>query len=82
MKSSSLKAIRHCEKKEYKIFREYVEPGESACADDQNREKFHEMVADGKAGKFDAALVHRFNRFYRDQYRSMFYKKILREHNV
>ena len=80
---AQLGALRdYAAKNEYLIYKEYLEPGESAYSDDENREKFHEMIRDAKVKKFDAVLVHRFNRFYRDQYKSMFYKKILRDNGI
>lgn len=80
---AQLGALRdYVAKNGYSTYKEYLEPGESAYGDNDNREKFHEMIRDAKVKKFDAVLVHRFNRFYRDQYRSMFYKKILRDNGI
>jgi len=80
---AQLKALReYAEKYEHIVHKEYSEPGESAYSEDENREKFHLMTKDAKAKKFDAVLVHHYNRFYRDQFRSMFYKKILRDTGV
>ena len=80
---AQLSALRdYAEKHEYIIYKEYLEPGESAYSEDENREKFHEMIKAAKEGKFGIILVHRYNRFYRDQYKSMFYKKILRDCKV
>ena len=80
---AQLKALReHVNNNSFIIYKEYIEPGESAYGDDENREKFHQMIANAKEGKFEVVLVHRFNRFYRDQFKSMSYKKILKDHGV
>ena len=80
---AQLGALRdYVAKNGYSVYKEYVEPGQSAYGDDENRERFHEMIRDAKEGKFDAVIVHRYNRFYRDQYKSLFYKKILRDNGV
>jgi site-specific DNA recombinase len=40
------------------------------------------MIKDAKDHKFETVLIHKFNRFYRDQYKSMFYKKMLKDYRV
>ena len=80
---AQLKALKeYVNKKGYAVYKEYSEPGESAYKDDENRDKFHQMISDAREGKFEAVLVHRYNRFYRDQYKSMSYKKILKDCGV
>jgi len=69
---AQLNALReYTSRKNLNVVKEYIEPGESAYSDDENREKFHQMISDGKEGKFEVVLVHRFNRFYRDQFKSI-----------
>jgi len=80
---AQLKALRdYCDKKEYLVYKEYVEPGETAYGDDENREQFTAMIEDAKKHNFDLVLVHKFNRFYRNQFKSMFFKKTLKDYGV
>lgn len=44
-----------------------------------DREDFQVMVSDARALKFDQIMVHKFNRFARNQYDSVIYKKKLRD---
>lgn len=44
-----------------------------------DREDFQNMIADAKEHHFDQIMVHKFNRFARNQYDSIVYKKKLRE---
>ena len=44
-----------------------------------DREDFQVMISDARAFKFDQIMVHKFNRFARNQYDSVIYKKKLRD---
>ena len=44
-----------------------------------DREDFQVMVSDARAMKFNQIMVHKFNRFARNQYDSVIYKKKLRD---
>jgi site-specific DNA recombinase len=54
----------------------YRDEGHSARTDD--RPAFQQMVADARAGQFDAIVVHKFDRLARDRYDAVAYKKLLR----
>ena len=47
-----------------------------------NRPEFQRMIADSKSGKFDGVLVYKLDRFARNRYDSVFYKKVLRDNGV
>ncbi len=40
------------------------------------------MIEDAKKHNFDLVLAHKFNRFYRNQFKSMFFKKTLKDYGV
>ena len=48
--------------------------GELAYKDNENK-KISNMIQDAKTKNFKVLLFHRYNRFYQDQFKSMFYKK-------
>ena len=55
----------------------YRDEGHSARTDD--RPAFQQMIADARAGRFDAIVVHKFDRLARDRYDSVTYKALLRK---
>jgi site-specific DNA recombinase len=55
----------------------YRDEGHSARTDD--RPAFQQMIADARAGRFDALVVHKFDRLARDRYDSVTYKALLRK---
>lgn len=53
--------------REWTPYREYIEEGKSARAEDINkRPMFKGMIADALAGKFDVVMVHKLDRFSRN----------------
>lgn len=75
------RAIREfCEREEYNIIRFYVEEARSGTND--NREAFQDMIEDAKLKRFKAIIVHKFDRFARNKYDSVFYKRKLRDLNI
>ncbi len=54
----------------------YRDEGHSARTDD--RPAFQQMIADARAGQFDALVVHKFDRLARDRQDSVTYKALLR----
>jgi DNA invertase Pin-like site-specific DNA recombinase len=55
----------------------YRDEGFSARKDD--RPAFQRMIADARTGRFDAVVVHKFDRLARDRYDAMAYKTLLRK---
>jgi site-specific DNA recombinase len=54
----------------------YRDEGHSARTDD--RPAFQQLVADARAGQFDAIVVHKFDRLARDRYDAVAYKTLWR----
>jgi len=48
----------------------------------ENRPQFLRMVSDSDSGHFDAVLVYKLDRFSRNKYDSVLYKKRLRDNGV
>lgn len=75
------RAIRDfCDKENYNIVKFYIEEAKSGTTD--NREAFQDMIEDAKQRKFKAIIVHKFDRFARNKYDSVFYKRKLRDLNI
>jgi DNA invertase Pin-like site-specific DNA recombinase len=55
----------------------YRDEGHSARTDD--RPAFQQMIADARTGRFDAIVVHKFDRLARDRQDSVTYKALLRK---
>lgn len=60
-----------------KLVATYREEGHSARTDD--RAAFQVMIADAKIGRFDALLVHKFDRLARNRWDAVAYKTLLRK---
>lgn len=58
----------------------YIDRAKSATSD--RRPEFQRMINDAKQKKFDVVLVHKLDRFSRDKYDSVIYKKRLKDNNV
>ena len=58
----------------------YIDRAKSATSD--KRPEFQRMINDAKQKKFDVVLVHKLDRFSRDKYDSVIYKKRLKDNNV
>ena len=56
----------YCRRKNYKVVREYIEPGASATTDD--RPMFQRMISDAEDARhpYDIILVHSYSRFARE----------------
>ncbi len=46
------------------------------------RQAFMEMISDGDKHKFNYVLVHKFDRFSRDKYDTVYFKRVLRQNNI
>lgn len=53
----------YCSARKFKVFREYVDIGESGAK--ESRPELNRLMADARKRKFDAVFVWRFDRFAR-----------------
>jgi len=67
----------HAQGKGWEVAREFVDAGESARTD--KRPQFQKMMAAARAKEFDVILVHKFDRFARNDYDFIIYEKELEE---
>jgi len=67
----------HAQGKDWVVVREFVDAGESARTD--KRPEFQKMIASARAREFDVILVHKFDRFARNDYDFIVYEKELEE---
>jgi DNA invertase Pin-like site-specific DNA recombinase len=67
----------HAQGKGCEVVKEFVDAGESARTD--KRPEFRHMIAAARAREFDVILVHKFDRFARNDYDFIIYEKELEE---
>ena len=67
----------HAQGKGWVIVKEYVDAGESARTD--KRHEFQKMIVAARSKEFDVILVHKFDRFARNDYDFVVYEKELAE---
>ncbi len=70
----------YCDQKQYIIVATYIDEARSATTD--QRPEFQHMIADAKHGKFDVVIVHKLDRFARDRYDSVVYRRELKKNGV
>lgn len=70
----------YCIRNNYKIKECYFDRAKSATSD--KRPEFQRMIADAEKGGFEYIIVHKLDRFSRDKYDSIFYKRKLRNLGV
>jgi site-specific DNA recombinase len=70
------------ERPDHRIVGEFVDEGESAYAPANKRPGFCAMVAHCRKHKVHAILVHKLDRFSRNQEESVLFKSLLRKHGV
>ena len=70
----------YCEDRNITVVREYCDHAKSGTSD--KRPEFLRMIDDSKNGEFDIVIVHKFDRFSRNRYDSIFYKRQLNINNV
>lgn len=68
-------AEQYCSKKSYTVVKQYKDEAKSGKTD--KRPEFQQMVLDAKLGLFDRLIVHKVDRFSRDPYDSVIYKRQL-----
>jgi len=67
----------HAQGKGWEVVKEFVDAGESARTD--KRPQFQKMIAAARAKEFDVILVHKFDRFARNDYDFIVYEKELED---
>lgn len=78
---AQLRAIRkYAEENNIVIIKTYVDRAMTARSD--KRPQFQQMIMDSRKGIFDAAIVHKLNRFSRNKYDAAKYKHKLLKNNV
>ena len=65
----------HAQGKGWEVVKEYVDAGESARTD--KRPEFQKMIASARAKEFNVILIHKFDRFARNDYDFITYEKEL-----
>lgn len=78
---AQIRAIKeYCDNCGYSIVKTYIDEARSATTD--NRPNFKNMINDSSLNIFDYVIVHKLDRFSRDKYDSVHYKRILKNNNV
>ena len=67
----------HAQGRSWEVVREFVDAGESARTD--KRPEFQHMIAAARNKEFDVILVHKFDRFARNDYDFVIYEKELED---
>ena len=70
----------HAQGKGWQVVKEFVDAGESARTD--KRPDFQRMIAAARNKEFDVILVHKFDRFARNDYDFVVYEKELEDLNI
>jgi site-specific DNA recombinase len=79
--TAQLRACReYCQRNGYAVVAEYTDEARSALTDD--RPGFQRAIAAAEAGEYDVLVVYQLDRFARDRYDSVFYKRKLRRAGV
>ena len=79
--AAQLRAIRaYCEKNGLLLVHEYIDRAHSATND--QRPEFQQMIGDAKRGNFDLVIVHKLDRFSRNRYDSVIYRRQLKNAGV
>ena len=78
---AQVRAMRdYASRNDIEILGEYIDRAKSATTD--QRPYFQQMIEDSKDDLFDMVLVHKLDRFSRDRYDSVYYKRQLKIHGV
>lgn len=79
---AQMRAIKeYCKSKKLILVKFYTDEGISGTSI-KDRESFLKLIEDSKTKKFDYVIVHKFDRFARNQYDHAFYEKKLNDNNV
>lgn len=66
--------------RDYIVCRQFIEPGISGTSD--KRPAFQAMIRAALAGEFDAVLVHKYDRLFRNRFDAVLYKQMFRERGI
>lgn len=78
---AQLRAIEdYAKKHDFSVVKVYADRAKSATSD--KRPQFLEMIRDSSAGIFSAVIVHKLDRFSRDKYDSVTYKRRLKKAGI
>ena len=79
---AQMRAIeQYCKTKEIELIRFYKDEAISGTSI-KDRESFLEMISDSKNGEFELVIVHKYDRFARNQYDHAIFEKKLNGNNV
>ena len=71
---------RYAEQHNFNVIKIYTDEAKSGKKD--NREAFQQMIEDSEKKEFQGVLIYATDRFARNKYDSVYYKRILRENGV
>ncbi|WP_177238063.1 recombinase family protein [Paenibacillus sp. 1_12] len=78
---AQVRAIKaYCKQNGFDFVNTYADRAKSATSD--KRPKFLQMIADSDKGLFDILIVHKLDRFSRDRYDSVKYKRKLKKNGI
>lgn len=78
---AQLRAIeKYAKDNDYNIIKVYADRAETGTSD--KREEFQQMIQDSKHGIFESVIVHKLDRFARNKYDSVTYKRQLKINGV
>lgn len=78
---AQVRAIKdYCKRMGFELKKVYIDEARTGTND--NRDEFQQMVKDSNNKDFQGVIVHKFDRFARDKYDSVIYKKKLRDNGV
>lgn len=72
--------MEYCKRMNYNILEFYIDEAKTGTND--NRDAFQRMIHDSNKGLFKAVIVHKLDRFSRDRYNSVIYRKKLKDSGV
>ena len=72
--------MEFCKRMNYNILEFYIDEAKTGTND--NRDAFQRMIHDSSKGLFKAVIVHKLDRFSRDRYNSVIYRKKLKDSGV
>ncbi len=70
----------YCDQKQYIIVSTYIDEARSATTD--QRPEFQHMITDARKHFFDVVIVHKLDRFARDRYDSVVYRRELKKNGI
>lgn len=78
---AQVRAIKdYCKRMNFDLKKVYID--EACTGTNDDRDEFQQMIKDSNDKGFQGVVVHKFDRFARDKYDSVIYKKKLRDNGV